>query len=932
MKTLLTNGGRRLAVAALLLFTAATAAAGPTEALWHELAAREPAAGAPQPAGFRLLALDLAAAAAHLADADARGQAVAIALPEPGGGFSDFLVVDSGTLPPELKARYPDILSLKGRDAHGRRVRIDVSPLGFQAMVFDPAGVWVVRPEIPGGGDVHLVFRRSELEVPAGMGVCEVHDSHLDPAGLALTGGGPAPLTETGVVHRRYRTAVAANHWYIAAVGGGTVAGGLAATATAINRVNEVYEYEMAIQLQLVPNNDLLMYPNAASDPFASNGTGVINTATGVINGVIGAGSYDVGHVFTTGSGGVAGLRVVCGASKARGTTGLPDPTGDVFYIDFVAHEIGHQFGGNHPFNGVLGNCTGGNRNGATAYEPGSGSSIMGYAGICGADDVQDHSNPFFHAISLQEITAFTTNPSTGGACSANAANPNQAPVIDSASLTGGYTIPARTPFFMSGAATDPDGADTVLYSWEQWDLGPQAPLSAGDNGSSPLFRTWPPQASGVRLFPSLQTILGGPPLRGETLPTTSRTLKFRLTARDLRAGNGTSQSADAAITVHNAAGPFRVQTPAGGAHWAAGQSQTVTWDVAGTNLSPVSCAAVDIDLSTDGGQTFPLPLAPGAANSGSATVTVPAVASTQARVRVSCAGNLFFNISPGDFTVSGGGGSHTVGGTVSGLLGSNLSLRLNGGTPLPISANGAFVFPAALPAGAAYAVTVATQPISPEQACTVANGSGTIGSGPVTNVQVTCAAAQPPTFRVGGTVTGLEGSGLKLRLNSGANLAISGDGPFQFHTRLADGASYVVAITAQPAGQTCIVDGGSGAIHGADVTDVVVDCRAPEPTYTVGGTVTGLTRPGLVLALNGTNALPVSGNGSFVFPGGLGSGSPYAVTVVAEPADQACTVANGSGTISGADVSDVVVLCKDVMGDLIFADGFEPGAVPDPG
>ncbi len=435
--------------------------------------------------------------------------------------------------------------------------------------------------------------------------------------------------------------------------------------------------------------------------------------------------------------------------SKARGTTGLPNPIGDSFYIDFVAHEMGHQFGGNHPFNGSLGNCSGGNRNGSTAYEPGSGSTIMSYAGICSGDNLQAHSDPYFHSISLQEITNFTENPGTGGSCSANTVNPNQAPVIDTGSLTTGYTIPARTPFLLNGSASDADTFDTVTYSWEQWDLGPQAPLTAGDNGTSPIFRTYKPVLSGTRLFPSLSTILGGPAIKGETLPTTNRTLKFRLTARDEQAGNGSSQSADVSLTVANSAGPFKVTAPIAAITWGAGQNQTVTWDVAGTNISPVNCPNVDIDLSVDGGQTWAASLASTVPNSGSSSIIVPSVVTTQARVRVNCSNNIFFNISPGNFTITSGAGTYTVGGTVTGLVGTGLALKLNSGSNLAINSNGAFSFPTALADGANYSVTIGTLPVSPMQTCTISDASGTIAGANVTNVLVNCTIGTPTTSRV---------------------------------------------------------------------------------------------------------------------------------------------------------------------------------------
>ncbi len=1003
------------ALALLSMACAATAWAGPTEAYWQEDASRNLSGDAPQPAEYRSLTLDTVGVAAYLKDARQRGIATAISLPEPNGGFTDFMVIDSGTMPPELEAKYPDILSFKGSDAQGRQVRLDVSLMGFQAMVFDRAGIWVVRPELLGSDNRYLSFKRAGLEVPGGTGQCEVHNSHVDPSGLSLMSAS-APMTVTGVTHRKYRTAVAANNNYIAAVGGGTVAGGLAATVTAVNRVNQVYEYEMAIQLQLVPNNDLIMYPTAATDPFSANGTGVINNSTSVINAAIGVGNYDIGHVFTTGSGGVAGLGVVCGGSKARGTTGLPNPTGDSFYIDFVAHEMGHQFGGNHPFNGSIGNCSGGNRNGSTAYEPGSGTTIMAYAGICGADDLQAHSDPYFHAISLQEITNFTQNSSTGGSCSINTANPNLAPVINTAGLTNGYTIPARTPFLLSGSATDADSSDAVTYSWEEWDLGPQAPLSAGDNGTSPIFRAYSPVSTGTRVFPSLSTILGGPAIKGETLPTTNRALKFRLTARDERAGNGTSQSADIALTVANTAGPFKVTGPIAAVSWGAGQNQTVTWDVANTNISPVNCPNVDIDLSTDAGQTWPVSLASSVPNSGSASILVPSVSTSQARVRVNCSNNIFFNISPGNFTVTAASGTYTVGGSVSGLVGTGLALQLNGGANLAINTNGAFSFPSALADGASYSVTIGGSPISPMQTCDVSNGSGTISGANVTNVQVTCTTVTPTSFTVGGTVTGLAGTGLslslnsgptlainnngafsfptalangvtytvtigsspvspeqicaisngsgtiasadvsnvqvtcttvpptpytvsgtvtgllgtglKVRLNNGSNQVISGNGPFGFTTQLFNGDSYLVSITGQPTGptQTCVVNNGSGTIAGANVTNVVVDCNAIVPTYTIGGSVSGLTGSGLVLNLNGSTSLPIASNGAFTFTGGLASGTGYAVTVTTQPGTpaQTCTATNDSGTIGTSNVTDIAVTCVDDIVDRIFADGFE--------
>ncbi|MEO7432574.1 MAG: reprolysin-like metallopeptidase [Dokdonella sp.] len=901
----------RFAKRAVLLFGLASASmawAASGQAYWHDDAGRPLSADAPSPTGYRALRLDTAGIAAYLKEAHGRGIATNVSLPQPDGGFAEFLVTDSGTMPSEMQQKYPDIISLKGNDGQGRPVRLDVSPMGFQAMVFDPAGLWIVRPETLGGGDRYISFKRAGLAVPAGEGTCEVQGSHIDPAGLDLV---QAPMTQTGIKHKVYRTAVAANHQYIASVGGGTVAGGLAATIMAVNRVTQVYEYEMSIQLTLVPNNDLIMYPSATGDPFGANGTGVINNSTSVINAAIGAANYDLGHVFTTGSGGVAGLGVVCGSSKARGTTGLPNPTGDSFYIDFVAHEMGHQFGGNHPFNGNQGNCSGGNRNGSTAYEPGSGTTIMAYAGICGADDLQPHSDPFFHAISLQEITNYSNG---GGNCAVAVNNSNVAPVIDTAGLPTGLTIPANTPFVLTGSATDADAQDSLTYDWEQWDLGPANPLSGGDIGSGPIFRSFSPTVSGSRMFPSLSTILTGVPVKGNILPTTTRVLKFRLTARDNRPGAGTSQSADISLNVTNTAGPFVVTAPNTALSWPQSSTQSVTWNVANTNVAPVNCATVDITMSSDGGQTFPYTLATGVPNSGTASITVPSIATTKGRVSVSCASNLFFDVSNADFTIPAGAGTFTVGGTLSGLAGTQVVLQINGSNNLVVVTNGAFTFPGPLATGAPYAVTVVTQPASPTQTCTVSNGSGTIGSSNVTNVTVACVTPPPQTFTIGGTVTALTGSGLVLKLNGANNLPIAANGSFTFPAGIASGSGYSVTVGTQPTGpaQTCTVINGSGAVGTANVTNVQVDCGGAGATFTVGGTVSGLAGSGLVLALNGGTNLPVSANGSFTFPGSLAAGATYAVTVSTQPTSptQNCTVANGNGTIGSSNVTNVAVTC----------------------
>ena len=919
--------------------------AGATDHYWHDTASRSLPAEAPQPAQFRSLSLDSQQMMLYLKSAHADGQAARVSIPLPEGGFTDFDVVDSGTMSSELQARMAamgyDILSLKGRDADGRRIRLDVSPIGFQAMVFDPDGVWVIRPEaFDPGNNQYLSFRRNQLQLPADFSYIEdAIEDHLD---HEHTPSRPdAPNTESGAIMRTYRAAVAANNRYITAVGGGTAAGGQAAVVVAMNRVNELYNFDLSVQLELIPDNIDLMFPNASSDPFSANSSGILSSITGVINGIVGSANYDIGHAFTTGSGGVAYLRAVCGGNKGGGTTGLPNPIGDAFYIDFVSHEMGHQFGGNHPFNGSLGNCSGGNRNGSTAYEPGSGNTIQSYAGICGADDLQPHSDPYFHAISLQEINNFINNNGTGGSCGDKVNNPNQMPVIDPASMPpAGKTIPARTPFLLSASASDPDG-DTPLYTWEEWDLGPQAPLTAGDNGSSPIFRSWPPTPVATRSFPSMSTVLGGPAIKGETMPTTSRELKFRLTVRDRDDGlhgMGRNQSADYSVQVSNSAGPFKVTGPSAGTTWYGGGPGTVTWDVANTNVAPVNCANVDVLVSVDNGNTFDLVAASSVPNTGSATVTVPpvtAIHTNTARVAVICSDNVFFNVSPANFTIMPGGDMYEVSGTVSGLNGSGLVLRLNGGSDLPITTDGPFNFDTPLLDEMAYQVTVASQPVSPFQECTVTNGSGTIDEADVTDVEVTCVDLL--TYNVGGTISGLTNNGLKLSLNNGEQtLSVPANATdFIFPYGLLDHSTYSVLILTQPGGQTCSINQNSGTLNGADVNNISLACTDnPITPFMVGGRVSGLTSPGLVLQLNGGLTLTVNNNGLYNFYPGVNSGDDYEIAVLTQPAGQICTVANATGTVGYENVSNVDVACEaePELPVQIFADEFEgdPVTLPD--
>ena len=406
-------------------------------------------------------------------------------------------------------------------------------------MIRSPAGSVYIDPlrdtwRAQGGSDVYLSYRASLAELgdrTFTCGVTEGHDTsdliaqyreNVDRQAEARQAGG-TPKFGVDVTLRTYRLAVAATGEYTA-FHGGTVPLGQAAIVTAMNRVNGIYEEEVAIRMELIANNDLLVYTDPNTDPYTNNsGSTMLGENQANIDAVIGSANYDIGHVFSTGGGGIASLGVPCRAGlKARGVTGLGSPIGDPFWVDFVAHELGHQWAGNHTFNGDDGSCAGGNRNGPTAYEPGSGSTIQAYAGICGSQNLQSNSDPYFHGISLDEIIAYSRT-GLGNGCPVQSASGNAPP---SANAGADYTIPLSTPFELCGSGSDPD-LDPLTFAWEQFDLGPAGAPDA-PVGNAPIFRSFNPTSSPCRTFPRMSDLAAGTLVLGELLPTYARTMNFR--------------------------------------------------------------------------------------------------------------------------------------------------------------------------------------------------------------------------------------------------------------------------------------------------------------------------------------------------------------------------------------------------------------------
>ena len=838
-----THTRRRIAAVTLALFAlsalstvAMPAAAGSdgkpaTKSFWKNVGGELPTTKngkevVIEPESFRALDLDTAALAATLDDAPveettaAAAAPLVVSLPAPDGGFQSFRLEESPVMEPELAAKHPEIKTYRGVgiDDPAATVRADLSPLGFHASVRSPSGTWYIDPYYHLDDSIYASYWTNDVEDVHAEEFVEKDD------GTGAFGGGEeisaldvpeGPET----VLRTYRLAIITNPGYSNYFGG--PANVTAAKVALVNRVTQIYEDETSIRMVLIADTEKtnLNTPELATGANGPCGTapcfttqqvsscsgGGLNRNRIVLGQIIGASNYDVGHLaLGNPGGGVAGLGVVGGDGKARGCTGLSNPVGDFFAVDYVAHEIGHQFGGSHTFNGTVGSCSGGNRSSANSVEPGSGSSIMAYAGICGSDNLQPHTDPYWSYRSFDQITATTSedrppinevqnaslyafdtdgdsfriryegndsepivrgvnynaagigaaitgiagwpagatvtvqNFGGGGSPSDNGfqvtfggtlalVNVSQLALVDFVGADGfvgetakggpidnkgfnvqptgnhapvatvpasSYTIPVQTPFSLTGSATDSDG-DTVTYLWEQTDRGGTTGTALRNNVklNGPLFRVFGtplleppyveteyyadgenhPTTDPTRVLPDLVQILdnrtnaatGTCPATdvecfSEFLPTPAYVgftgvnadparLNFRLTARDNRGGIG---NAAVSLVLAHAAGPFLVTSHGDGSAVSAGSTQTVAWNVAGTDAAPVSVSDVRISLSVDGGLTYPHVLAASTANDGSADVVIPQLLADAARIKVEALGNVFFDLNDASFEI----------------------------------------------------------------------------------------------------------------------------------------------------------------------------------------------------------------------------------------------------------------------------------------
>jgi hypothetical protein len=898
-------------VFAFLLMLCFTQALSAQESMWQDVQGEPKTTGERLiiPQKYRVVKLNVAKMQVLLNRApmeltpEARNSSLMLELPMPDNQTQRFRVFESPTMDKELAKQFPEIKTYAGTSMSNEAttIRFDITPAGFHAMVLSSEGIIYIDPYSRGTTDYYIVYNKKDFVSKKVFSCGFKEERGLPTIDDKKTNDSPfnpnpaPPPTENNSVNRigncairTYRLALSATGEYTA-FHGGTVANALAAQVTTINRVNGVYLKDFAIRMIIIANNNLIIYTNAATDPFTNgNPNSMITQNQTNTTTVIGSANYDIGHVFGTNSGGLAGLGVVCSSgNKARGVTGSAAPIGDPFDIDYVAHEIGHQFSGNHSFN----NSCEGNRNNATAWEPGSGSTVMGYAGIC-PPDVQSNSDAFFHGGNLTEMHNFIN--AGGNTCASLPANTNAFPTITAS--TGAQTIPKGTPILLESAANDADGNGTLTYCWEQMDnqISTQAPVSTSTGG--PNFRSFNPSSNSSRYMPRLSDLAVNAVTTWEVLPTVARTLNYRLVVRDNAVAGGCNDHIDVALTVDGNSGPLAVTLPnATGITWAGATNQTVTWNVANTTAAPVSCATVDILLSTDGGLTFPTALATNVPNTGTASVVAPGSATTTARVMVRGSGRAFFDISNNNFAITASSvptvnavanqtvckGASTTAIIFTGSMANTVFTWTNNAPSIGVAANGVGDIASFVTTLPANAPVIATFTVTPSVGTT--SGSA---------ITFTITVNPTPTAAIAVVETsGIANNDGNICANASAQLTASGGVSYFWSTNAITPSITVTPATTATYTVTVTNSSSCTAVTSATITVL------PLPTPSITGTS--------VICSGSSTTLTAAGGGTYLWSTGATSA---AVTVSpASAATYTVTVTNASGCTASSSQTVIV-------------------------
>ena len=597
---------------------------------------------------------------------------IEINLPLPDGSLVDIVLARESILPQGLAKKYTEINTFKvlSNDVvYGGKV--DISLSGFHGMLQMLDGETVFIDPVNVNESQYAVYKQSEQKTEnhrkhsCGLNSALANNRTFNPrnssgyasspdhnnattqssANNALEFSARSQSARTTGSLKHYTIAIATTGEYSAKFGG-SVSATMAAITTSLNRVNQILERDLGIHLKLAENNDLLINTDATSDPFTKTTLlDLVYENQEFIDTVIGSDNYDIGHLFTTKGGGLAAIGSVCSnIHKAKGVSGITSPKGDAFDLSFVAHEIGHQLGATHTFNSVEGSCSTDTRTAKTAFEPGSGSSIMSYAGFCGLDNIQSKTDAMYHIGSIKQIENYTNN-GLGSQCGVVKNSSNTPPIVDAGA---NYVIPAGTPFELKGDAIDNDG-DALVYAWEQLDAGDSSKESA-DKGNNALFRVHAPNSSKLRSFPPLENILNNTSARGETLPKHQRFINMSFVAQD---NFNVAQSDEMSLHVVRTGSRFALNHPR--TQYTRASTYPVFWNVANTDSSPINCTNVDVLLSTDGGNNFDYLVADNVLNNGETSVTIPSdiTVTSQGRFKLKCTNNVFFAISSRNFFIT---------------------------------------------------------------------------------------------------------------------------------------------------------------------------------------------------------------------------------------------------------------------------------------